>query len=276
MKNKLNKNCLYLIGIAVLFLIIALCGYPINKALEVQFDEQVNSSGEAAILIILLLPVYLIMWLVQAVAIAAFELFVVTVPFISGLVILTCALVARFFLSPENGHNIGYRILMGIGYTGAIFTAIPCAAVISCFGFPLGATIAIPCLIFFIKLCSKGLKLTFNEITADKLSFYSDLPHSSFKPAILCDTDFIVHTTNTSADQHYKTYSRPEIKGLLIYNFLTDETGAKLDKCAEMLKNNDSLERFILTYDENGNPDLTVTAVRQKNKKLVGYLFKHE
>ncbi len=276
MRNKLNENCLYLIGITVLFLIMALCGWQMYKSLEVQFNEQFNSIGEEAILVILLLPIYLGAFLVQAIAIEGFKYFVVIIPFISGLVILTCALIVRFILSPENGHNTAYRIFITLAYAIAAFTAIPCAATMSCFGFPLGAAIAIPCLILFIRFCSKRCKTVCNEITADKLSFYSDLPHNICKPAILCDTDFLIHTTNNSADQHYKTYSQPEMKGLLIYNFLTDETGAKLDKCAEMLKNSDSLERFILTYDENGNPDLTITAVRQKNKKLVGYLFKHE
>lgn len=276
MKNKLNENCLYLMGITVLFLIMALCGWQMYKSLEVQFNEQFNSIGEEAILVILLLPIYLGTFLIQAVAIEVFKYFVVIIPFISGLVILTFALVARFLLSPENGHNTGYRIFTKLAYAIAAFTAIPCAATMSCFGFPLGAAIAIPCLIFFIRFCSKRCKTVCSEITADKLSCYSCLLHNICKPAILCDTDFIVHTTNNSADLKYRTYSQPEIKGQLIYNFLTDEIAADLDRYAEMLKNHDSLERFILTYDESGNPDLTVTAVRHKNKKLVGYLFKHE
>lgn len=276
MKNKMNVNCLYLIGIAIFLLIVALCGYPISNALEAQFNEQLNPSVEEIILIILLLPIYLVMWLVQAAAIEVFKLFVVIIPFISGLIILTCALVTRFLFSPENGHYTGYKVLTAVGYACAILASLPCAFTISGFAFPLGAIIAILCLIFFFKLCSKGWELTFSEIAEDELSFYSDLPHDIYKPAILFDTDFRIHTVNNSANQYYKTLNTPELKGLNICNFLTDEECAKLRSSAQLIRDNQSLERFVLSNNDADNYNLILSAVRAKNKKLVGFLIKHE
>lgn len=269
MKDKITKNFWYLTGISLFFLVTALIGFiaidSAWKALEIQTD----SAGAATVF---LLPVYLI----GIIVLAFLDFFVCYFTLFAGIIILVLAVIARYLLSPENGHFIGYKVLMGFGYACAVITAIPLALILACLAFPVGAVLAIVYLIFFIKICLKGWKLTFREIVSDVLSFYSDIPENFSKPAILCGTDFIIHTTNSSANQHYKTYNQPEMQGLLIHNFLTDETGAELDRCAEMLKNNDSLERFILTYDENDNPDLTVTAVRQKNKKLAGYLIRHE
>lgn len=165
MKNKLNLNCLYLVSIAVIFFVVSFRGFQMNQSLEMQFEKQFSPSENEAIMIILFLPLYLIKWLAQIIAIKAFHLFAVTVPFIGSIVIFISALLARFLFYPKNNKDTAYKILSAVGYLCALIAGFACALCFLCVGFPFGAILAIACYIFLFRICSKGWSLTFEEIT---------------------------------------------------------------------------------------------------------------
>ena len=269
MKENITKNFWYLTGIALMFVLIDLLGFVGVESAYLTLDKEVDSAGVA---ILFLFPVYMI----KGIAIVFIDIFVCQFTFISCIAIVLSALIARFLFSPENGHFIGYGIFMGIGYVLAIITAILWALIIACFVFLVGLVTAIICIICFIKFCKSGWKLTVNIITANKLSHFTELAYNCDSPAILCDKDMIIHTSNSYADRLYKSYDSPEIMGRCFCSFLSDEEAQKLRSCAENLSENSSFDRLIVTYTEDNTPDLTVTAVRLKNRRLVGFLIKHE
>lgn len=269
MKEKIIRNFWYLTGISLLFIIIALLGLAGVESAYHTLDKEVDSAGAA---IIFLFPAYII----EGIAIAIIDVFACRFTIFTSIIIFVYALTARFLISPENGHFTGYKILMGLGYASSMVVAVSWALIVSCLVFPAGIIAAIVGMVFLIRFCSGCCKLTFSEISSDKLSYCTDIPYRINEAAVLCDLNMTVHTVNLSAEEYYKTYSSSEIKGKSMYDFLSSDASEKLRRNSELLKEHYELERFIISSDETDNSKVTVNAVRYKNKTLIGFLIKHE
>ncbi len=273
MKNNFNKHFLQLMIIGAVFFLIALFGTTIVSDSSKGFLGQ--SGEDEGILIILLLPIYLFWIIIEAAIFYIGNLFLVTIPVISGALIILSALMARFLFAPENGHFTGYSVLTVLGYTIARFTAVLCSIAFS-LAIPCGILIALPSLVCFSFFCKNQSYDVSEDQSVNKLFYFTELAYNCNTPAILCDKDLIIHTSNSYADQLYKSYDSPEITGRCFCSFLSDEEAQKIRSCAENLSENSSFDRLIVTYTDENKPDLTVTAVRFKNRRLVGFLIKHE
>lgn len=273
MKNNFNKHFIQLLIIGAVFFLIALLGTSIVPDSSTGFLGQ--SGEDEGILILLLLPLYLFWIIIEAAIFYIGNLFLVTIPVMSGILIILSAIIARFLFNPNNGHFTGFSILTVLGYTIAKITAVLYSITFS-IAFPCGILIALPSLVCFLFFCRNQTYDVSEYASVNKLSHFSKLPYELNTPALLCDTDFKVYSSNSFADRLYKSYDSPQISGRCFCDLLSDEHAQKLRSCAETLRENSSFDRLIVSYTDDNKPDLTVTAVRFKNRKLVGFLIKHE
>lgn len=273
MKINFNKHFLQLLVISGGFFLISLLGTAIAPVSLGGFFGQ--SGDDEIILILLLLPIY-IFWVIFEASLGFLsELYLVKAPLISAIIILLSAVFARFLFNPKNGYFTGFRFFTVLGYTIAKITAVLYSIAFS-LAVPSGIIITLPLIIGFFVFCKNQINDVEDIKSSDKLSHFTELAYNCDAPAILCDKDMIIHTSNSYADRLYKSYDSPEIMGRCFCSFLSDDEAQKLRSCAEILSENSSFDRLIVTYTEDNTPDLTVTAVRFKNRRLVGFLIKHE
>ena len=268
MKENTIKNFWYLTGISLIFAVIALLTSSVAEWAYRSLDTEINSAGAA---VLFLFPVYMI----KGLAIAFIDVFVCRFTLIASSAVFLSALIARFPFNPENGHFKGFKFFTVLGYTIAKITAVLLSIALS-LAVPCGILMALPLLIGFFAFCKKEINAVADIKSSDKLSHFTELAYNCDTPAILCDTDFTIYCSNSFADSLYKSYDSPEIMGRCFCDLLSDEEARKLRGCAETLSENSSFDRLFVTYTDENKPDLTVTAVRFKNRRLVGFLIKHE
>lgn len=103
-------------------------------------------------------------------------------------------------------------------------------------------------------------------------SFFKSVIDSDKAPIVICDLEHIVVYMNPASISRYHT----DLTGKSLKACHNAESGAKIDRVVAWFE--ESLDNNIVFTSRNDkeNKDVYMVALRDDNKKLIGYYEKHE
>ena len=90
-------------------------------------------------------------------------------------------------------------------------------------------------------------------------------------PVLLCDTDCNVLYANPAADKEY----RREMTGKNIKDCHNENSNAKIQKIIDWLAESEDNNKYFLYHNPKSNQDVYMVALRDEDKKLIGFYEKH-
>lgn len=110
----------------------------------------------------------------------------------------------------------------------------------------------------------------------DLLPFIKSVLDQDTAPVVLCDLDHTIIYMNQAAADNYKKSGGFDLVGmnlLMCHNPQSSDMINKVIKWFAKSENNNIVHTF---YNEKKNKDVYMVALRDNNKKLIGYYEKHE
>ncbi|HBB19630.1 MAG TPA: hypothetical protein DCZ62_04220 [Ruminococcus sp.] len=110
-----------------------------------------------------------------------------------------------------------------------------------------------------------------------ELSIYlKGLINAKPAPVVICDLDYRIIFMNDFAKKAYEKYGGEALIGQLLYNHCGLEAKTKIDMIIEYFKENNDQNAIFGYHDDEKNADIYVVAIRDEDKKLIGFTSMHE
>lgn len=93
---------------------------------------------------------------------------------------------------------------------------------------------------------------------------------------VVCDTEHTVVYMNPAAVKRYENRGGASLVGGNLLNCHRKESGAMIEKVLAWFKADEGNDIVYTSYNEKENKDVYMVALRDEDKKLIGYYEKHE
>ena len=93
---------------------------------------------------------------------------------------------------------------------------------------------------------------------------------------VICDLNHIIIYMNPAAAKNYKKHGGNNLVGRSLKKCHNASSNEKIDKVISWFKERINNNMIYTYYNEKENKDVYMVALRDKNKKLIGYYEKHE
>lgn len=95
-------------------------------------------------------------------------------------------------------------------------------------------------------------------------------------PIVICDTNHIIVYMNPAALKNYERHGGAKLVQKSILDCHNDKSVQAIKTVVKAFEQNDRLDRVFTFHNEKQNKDVYMVALRDKNRKLLGYYEKHE
>ena len=106
----------------------------------------------------------------------------------------------------------------------------------------------------------------------DISSFFKSYVETEEVPVVMCDLDYRIIYANRSALEEFGKYDLKVGRSLRLY--MNEESLSKINVVVEWFKESTDNNSIFVGRIEDENIDLYITAVRDENKKLIGFCNK--
>ena len=95
-------------------------------------------------------------------------------------------------------------------------------------------------------------------------------------PVVICDRNHIIVYMNPKAVVNYQKYGGASLVGKSIFDCHNPRSKEMIEKVAQWFEKDENNNRVFTFHNEKHNKDVYMIALRDENKKLIGYYEKHE
>lgn len=105
---------------------------------------------------------------------------------------------------------------------------------------------------------------------------YKSVLEQDTAPVVLCDTDHVILYMNPAAAEHYKESGGYDLVGKCVLECHNRDSREKIEKVLKWFRDDVKNNRVFTFRNEKENKDVYMVALRDDEKKLIGYYEKHE
>ena len=106
--------------------------------------------------------------------------------------------------------------------------------------------------------------------------FFKSIVEEDKCAVVICDTNHIIIYMNPAAIRRYQKHGGSELIGKSLMDCHNEDSRKKIEKVVEWFGKNEENNMIYTFYNEKENKDVYMVALRDSNKKLIGYYEKHE
>ena len=106
--------------------------------------------------------------------------------------------------------------------------------------------------------------------------FFKSVLDADEQAVVLCDLEHTIIYMNPAAIKRYSKSGGKELVGKSLLDCHNKNSGILINKIIDWFKESDDNNKVYTFYNEKENKDVYMIALRDDNKKLIGYYEKHE
>lgn len=110
----------------------------------------------------------------------------------------------------------------------------------------------------------------------DFLQFFKSVLDEDKSPIVIANLENVIIYMNPSACDSYKKYGGAELLGCNLMDCHDNKSKMLIQVVKDWFEQSESHNRIYMYYSEKENKDVYMIALRDENKKLIGYYEKHE
>ncbi|MCQ2480576.1 MAG: PAS domain-containing protein [Clostridia bacterium] len=110
----------------------------------------------------------------------------------------------------------------------------------------------------------------------DLLPFLKSVLEQDTAPVVLCDLEHTIIYMNPAAAENYKKYGGYQLMGANLLNCHNPQSREMINKVVGWFAESESNNIVHTFYNTKQNKDVYMVALRDDDKKLIGYYEKHE
>ena len=95
-------------------------------------------------------------------------------------------------------------------------------------------------------------------------------------PVVICDINHIIVYMNETAVSRYEKWGGAKLLGSSLLNCHNQASNEKIKRVIEWFMASEDNNRVFTFHNDKENKDVYMVALRDENKKLIGYYEKHE
>lgn len=99
---------------------------------------------------------------------------------------------------------------------------------------------------------------------------------SDSAPVVICDIDHIIVYMNETAVSRYEKWGGAKLLGSSLLDCHNQASNEKIKLVIEWFMASEDNNRVFTFHNDKENKDVYMVALRDENKKLIGYYEKHE
>lgn len=106
--------------------------------------------------------------------------------------------------------------------------------------------------------------------------FLKALAEADNTPVVICDLDHIIVYLNKAAINRYEKWGGIKLLGNSLLNCHNQASNEKIKRVIEWFMASEENNRVFTFHNDKENKDVYMIALRDENRKLIGYYEKHE
>ncbi len=110
----------------------------------------------------------------------------------------------------------------------------------------------------------------------DLMPFFRSVLDEDKSPVVICDLNHIIIYMNPAACERYSKWGGASLLGKSLLECHNSSSEEKINRVITWFSDNTEHNRVHTFYNERENKDVYMIALRDDNKKLIGYYEKHE